>query len=292
MNRSLENSHPALSHQGKMLVLVLGLLFILSGCGSPPTTPAPTQDLQPLVEAIVKATLDAIPTSTLIPTATATPLPPTETPILPTSTPTATTVPPTATFVADDPALILGQPFYVDAFDNSKNWTLFDDECFKSEITNGMYVLTDKGNIGYACWEVSALKVKNFYLQTLVTMPEACQSSDRFGMLFRAPDVDQGYLVGITCDGRFFLNKWDGEKTKVLVSPGMNPAIVVGGGQVNRIGVKAEGSTYSLYANGILLGTATDNQYLEEGWFGYFVASEAKEPFTVKFDDLSVWKLQ
>jgi hypothetical protein len=268
--------------------LFVTIIILLTSCASP-TTPAPTQDLQPLIETIVIATLQAIPTSTPIPTLA--PLPPTETPIPPTPTATATLVLPTTTSVPGDPALSLGLPWYVDSFNGSQSWTLFDTDCFKSEVKDGLYVMTDKGNISYACWEVTAVKVKNFYLQTSVIMPETCQSNDRFGMLFRAPDVDQGYLMGITCDGRFYLEKWDGEKTKVMVPPGSNPAIAVGAGKANRIGVMADGDTYTLYANGILLGTATDDQYQGDGLIGYFVAAGAKEPFTVKFDDLTVWKL-
>ena len=270
------------------LATCLFILSALTACGTT-ATPTPTLDLQPLVEEIVQATLSAIPTITPIPTSTA--LPPTSTSTLPAPTPTNTSVPPTATFVPDDPAVVLGQPYYLDNFDNSKNWTLFDEECFKSEITDGKYVMSDKGSIGFACWETSALKAQDFYLQTLVSMPENCQPKDRFGMIFRAPDPDQGYLVGLTCDGRFFLDKWDGDNTKVLIAPGGNPAILVGAGQVNRLGVKASGDTYTLYANGVLLGTAQDDQYLENGLIGYFVAAGAKEPFTVRFDDLSVWRL-
>lgn len=266
------------------LVSLLGL----AACGTTPT-PTATLDLQPLVEDIVQATLSAIPTNTPVPTATE--LPPTSTPTPPAPTPTNTSLPPTATFVPDDPAVVLGQPYYVDNFNNSNNWTLFDDECFKSEITDGKYVMSNTGSIGFACWEMTALKAKDFYLQTLVSMPETCQANDRFGMIFRAPDLDRGYLVGLTCDGRFFLYKWDGKETTNLIKPGGNSAILVGAGQVNRLGVKASGSSYAVYANGVLIGTAEDDQYLEEGLIGYFVAAGAKQPFTVKFDDLSVWRL-
>jgi len=270
------------------LATCLVILSALTACGTT-ATPTPALDLQPLVEEIVQATLSAIPTVTPIPTSTA--LPPTSTPTLPVPTATQTLIPPTATSVPDDPAVVLGQPYYVDNFDNSKSWTLFDTDCFKSEITDGKYVMSDKGSLGFACWEMSALKAKNFYLQALVTMPETCNPKDHFGMIFRAPDLEQGYLVGLNCDGRFFLDKWDGEKTTALIAPGGNPAILVGAGQVNRLGVKASEDTYTLYANGVLLGTAKDDQYLGDGLIGFFVAAGAKEPFTVKFDDLSVWRL-
>lgn len=266
------------------LVLLVGL----SACGTT-FTPAPTLDLQPLVEEIVKATLAAVPTATPVPTST--PLPPTITPTEPIPTATETLPPPTATPVPDDPAIVLGAPFYIDNFDNRRNWTLFDSECFKSDISDSKYVMTHKGSLDYACWEMTALKVQNVYLQTLVTMPEDCHPNDRFGMIFRAPDLEQGYLVGLTCDGRFFLNKWDGKKTTTLIHTDSNPAILVGSGLLNRLGVKAAGNTYSLYVNGVLLGTATDDQYLEEGLIGFFVAPGTKESFTVRFDDLAVWRL-
>ena len=34
-----------------------------------------------------------------------------------------------------DPAVFLGEPDGQDDFSNDNNWTLFDAECFKSEIT-------------------------------------------------------------------------------------------------------------------------------------------------------------
>jgi len=270
-------------------IAFFALLTALTACRSTPS-PEPTLDLAPLVDQIVQATLSALPTATTIPTNTPVP-PPTNTPTLSFPTATITPLPPTATLSPDDPAVALGQPDVVDNFNNSSGWTLFDDECFKSEISDGKYVMTNKGNLNISCWEMSALKEKDMYLQTLVTMPEKCTPNDRFGMIFRAPDLNQGYLVGLTCDGRFFFYKWDGKKTITLIPPGSNPAILTGSGKENRLGVKAEGDSYTIYGNGILLGNAIDNQYTEKGLIGYFTGASAGEEFTVKFDDLSVWRL-
>lgn len=270
------------------VAVCFAILIVLSACASTPT-PEPTLDLQPIVDEIVQATLAALPTATPIPTLTLEP--PTSTPTLFIPTATSTPLPPTATISPDDPAVTLGQPDYVDNFDDSSGWTLFDDECFKSEITDGKYVMTNTGKLNIACWEMSALKEKDFYLQTLVNMPDTCNPNDRFGMIIRAPDLNKGYLVGLTCDGRFFLYKWDGEKTTMLIPPGSNPAILAGPGQVNRLGVKAEGNAYSLYGNGILLGNGFDDQFTEKGLIGYFTGASGGQPFTVKFDDLSVWRL-
>jgi hypothetical protein len=41
---------------------------------------------------------------------------------------------------------------------------------------------------------------------------------DRFGLFIRTPDLKQGYLVGLTCDGRLSMTRWDGEETKFLVN--------------------------------------------------------------------------
>jgi len=269
-------------------IALFALLTALTACGSTPT-PEPTLDLQPLVDQIVQATLSALPTATPLPTET--PIPPTSVPTLSIPTATPTPLPPTATISPDDPAVALGQPDYVDNFNNSNGWTLFDDECFKSKISDGKYIMTNKGNLNISCWEMSAVKEKDMYLQTLVTMPEKCTPNDRFGMIFRAPDLNQGYLLGLTCDGRFFLFKWDGKKTITLIPFGSNPAILTGSGKENRLGVKAVGDSYTIYANGILLGNAIDNQYIEKGLIGYFTGASAGEAFTVKFDDLSVWRL-
>ena len=176
----------------------LMLIVLLAACGA--ATPAPPATADPdEVEAKVNATLTAmVPVATLTYTPTPEFSPTQEPSSTPEPTALPTEIPPTPTMIPieGDPAALLGEPSGVDNFDTFNNWTLFDNKCFKSEITGTQYVMTAKGLAGTACWEVSWPLLENFYFETMVEMPQTCQALDRFGVLFRAPDNNQGYLYG------------------------------------------------------------------------------------------------
>lgn len=193
--------------------------------------------------------------------------------------------------VPGDPAVALGKPNGQDTFDNANNWTLFDTQCFKSEIKNGKYYITAKGVKDYTCWEVTWPMIQNFYLEVEAQTPQSCSPNDTYGVLFRAPDNYRGYLYGLTCDGRYYLNVFDGQTTTQLIKPSSNPAILVGAGKVNRMGVVVYGAQYQLYANGYYLNQAFDTTYLDPGKIGFFVRAATTQPYTVAFDNLKVWQL-
>ena len=209
-------------------------------------------------------------------------IPPTE---LPPSGPTPTPIP-------GDPEQELGRPDGRDDFSTENNWTLFDSDCFKSEIVDQQYVMTAKGVAGYSCWEVSWPSVQDYYLQTNLIMPDTCIADDRFGLFIRTPDLKQGYLVGLTCDGRLVMTRWDGEETHVMVNFVSDPIVNTEPGSVNRLGVIANEANYALYVNGKLLGEATDASFVDEMRFGYFVRAASEEPFVVKFDDMAIWLIE
>ena len=198
--------------------------------------------------------------------------------------------PPTA--IPGDPETELGNPDGRDGFSTTNNWTLFDNECFKSEIVDEQYVMTAKGKPQFSCWEVSWPSVQDYYLQTNLVMPESCTTDDRFGLFIRTPDLKQGYLVGLTCDGRYAMTRWDGEETKVLVNFVTSEHINTGSGATNRIGVIVNGSSYDLYANGHLIAQADDASYVDAMRFGYFVRAANEDGFVIKFDDLAIWLLE
>ena len=170
--------------------------------------------------------------------------------------PTPTEVPPTATQIPTptpteppepiegDPVELLVESDGVDTFDSNTNWTLFNNECFQSEITDGMYVMTVKGVEGVICWELSWPQIEDFYVDTMVFMPDQCQANDRFGMLFRAPYKNCSYQYGLTCDGEYSLTLWDGEKTTILVEPTESEVINVGLDAVSRLCVTAYSSRF------------------------------------------------
>ncbi len=194
--------------------------------------------------------------------------------------------------VEGDPAEFLGTPDGTEDFNNEKNWTTFDSPCFKSEITGGQFVMTAKGIPQTLCWEVSWPQLDNFYLETTYERPETCDPQDRFGLLFRAPDNNRGYLYGFDCGGNYSLAVWDGQSTTILVEPTQSDAILNTPGDVNRLGLLTFGEDISLYANGIYLETVTDFTYLDEGKIGYFVRAADESPFTVRYDQLLLWVLE
>ncbi len=194
--------------------------------------------------------------------------------------------------IEGDPALFLGPPNGTEDFNNEKNWTTFDSSCFMTEITGGQFVMTAKGLPQTVCWEVSWPQLDNFYLETTLEMPETCEPQDRFGVLFRAPDNNRGYLYGFDCAGQYSLSIWDGQATTVLVEPTESEVILNEPEDVNRLGLMVFGENLSLYANGVYLETVTDFTYLEQGKLGYFVRTISETPFTVRYDQLLLWALE
>ncbi len=160
---------------------------------------------------------------------------------------------PLPTAIPGNPARALGDPNGRDTFDNANNWTLFNNDCFATTITGGKFVMEAKGALEPSCWEVTWPLIMDFYYQSEVAMSAECDANDRFGLFFRAPDKDRGFLYGVQCDGKFSLTSWDGESTNLLVAPTDNTVISTSPESINVIGVVADGSTMSLYAKGQFL---------------------------------------
>ena len=123
-----------------------------------------------------------------------------------------------------------------------------------------------------------------------------CSGSDHYGIILRVPVVnapDQGYLFGVTCDGRYSLRRWNGEiqpkgEMKRLVDLTASSAIKTGSNQTNRLGIYAVGSRLILYVNGTLLTEVNESTY-PSGFFGVFVGADVTTNLTVHVDEMSYW---
>ena len=215
-------------------------------------------------------------------------------PDIPTSTPAPSatnTQVPTATFPADDPATVLGNSDFHDAFNNANNWSEYDLAGSKAEVKDGKFVFTKKTIQFGAHWTVSWPKIEDYYLQVSVETPAACSGFDRYGLIFRAPSPSEGLLFQVSCNGQYRIAKWDGSEMTFPVDWTPSAAINAGPNQVNRIGVMAQGSTIKVYVNGTELASVVDTDYVGEYRYGLLVGAADSEPFTVKFDDLRYWLL-
>lgn len=202
---------------------------------------------------------------------------------LPTNTPTAT--PP-----ADDPTVVLGAPNWQASFATGANWYLFDDDHIKVELEDNNLVLVAKNPDNWEGWSIAWGSLDKFYLEIEGLSGEACQAKDRYGLIFRAPRPEEGYLFGISCDGHYRLRKWDGESFTTLLDWTESAAIRAGPNQVNRLGIMARGNRLTLYINGMQIGQIQDETY-PRGTFGIFIGSSETENWTVKISKAAYWLL-
>ncbi len=287
----------------KQIAAILLIFTLLSSCVPRQETP-PIQD-QDIIATFVAATLTAEPhsidppdqpTDTQAPPEDGSPQPPTpSSTATETSTPTLTltpTVTDTPEGVPGDPVLSLGSPTFKDNFANGSNFYLYDEPQSSYAVNEGQMVLTAKKANGYETWSLSWGDLTNFYLEITGTFGEECGGKDRYGMIFRAPDTSQGYLISISCDGSYRLSAWDSEDEEYTVIKKWTSSehINAGPGGTNRLGIKVKGSKLTGYINGHQVFEKTDSSF-SKGRFGVLVAATDTPGFTAYLSQAVYWKL-
>ncbi len=311
--------------KSKLIFIVFLAFVVLAGCQFSPSNLVPqvtpesalyTQAAQTVVaqltlNAIVDATNaadQAVATQGPAATATSTgPQPantepatpnPSPTPEASTPTPTATSSPtptqtpvlPTPTISSEDVTKSLGGSTWNDNFDNGDNWSFSKDDRISMEVEDGKAVLIAKNPDYFYGWAVTWPKPKDFYLEMTVSVGADCSGKDKYGLIFRSPDPSEGNLLGFSCDGQFKAWYWDGDKENIFKDWTKNSKINAGPNQTNRIGIKAVGNVFTIYANGIEISSFTDNRETE-GRFGLMVGSDNTTNFTVYVDKMTYWDL-
>lgn len=299
-----------------LIIISLYLIFGLTACSLPaPSAPATenpaaayTAAAQTIIAQLTQAVGTSAPTSPEatptgeLPTITSpTEVSQTEIPasLTPTETATATleasptpTDTSTPTELPSDPRSSLGNPNFSDTFQNGGNWSLYEDQHVSFSVNNNMLKMVAFNPEHWDGFMLSWPVVSDFYLEMNVT-PKKCSGLDRYGLVTRSTKTDKGYtgyLFGISCDGRYSLRAWDGEKFTTLIDWTESDFIKAGPNETNRIGFWAKGKNLSLYANGNLLGKINDDTY-QEGKFGVFIGSINTTDFNVRVNEIDQWDL-
>jgi hypothetical protein len=201
-----------------------------------------------------------------------------------TAIPTATLTP---TLSPDDPRLKLGSPSWKEDFSKAnKNFYQYEDDQTRFLYETGNLSLIAKNPNGWMGWSLSYPKPKDFYLEATFKVG-TCSGLDQYGLVYRAPDFNNGYFFGFSCDGQFSLRIYNQKGYLIPWTP--NPAILSGSDQVNRLGILAQGDRYAFYANGKLLQETKETTFLDAGVFGAFIASANTTNFTVLMDEIAFW---
>jgi hypothetical protein len=232
-----------------------------------PDITTPTIDLTPSPE----------PTASPTPEATLTPQP--------TGSPTPS---PSPTFSSEDPRASLGDPTWADDLENDGDWFLYSDEHVSFEMVDEQMEMKAFNPDFYSGWSLGWRKDTNMFVEATISV-KTCSGRDAVGLVFRAPDVGQGYLYGISCDGRYSLRFWDGEEMNQIQDWATHPALKSGSDQTQRIAVWTNGNLIRLYANGALLKEIVDATYNQEGLFGVFISSATTPTFQARMSEFLYW---
>ncbi|MCD6355805.1 MAG: hypothetical protein J7L66_00850 [Anaerolineaceae bacterium] len=198
---------------------------------------------------------------------------------------------PEPTVASDDPGVYLGDADWVDEMETGEYWPTGTDEYLSAEYENGtlkIVALTDIDG-----WRLANQPVlKNAYIEIVAAVGD-CSKRDEYGLYFRVPEnvnFRQGYKFGITCDGQYFMKKWDGlsEKTDWLQYYTASEWVNKGKNQTNRIGVMAVDDLLTLFVNGKMIAQVTDDSY-GAGFFGIYINRDKTENLTVTVDKVSYW---
>jgi hypothetical protein len=190
------------------------------------------------------------------------------------------TIPPAPTYPPSD----LGIPTWHDPLTSGVNWPLYEDAHSRFVFKENKLFLAAKNLDWWDGWMLTRTVLKNFYLEANFKTGK-CGGSDRYGLVFR-----QGYLFGLSCDGKYSLKMWNGVQSIIIQDWTLSDFINKGGDQINRLRVKAEGNKFSLFANGNLLGELSDPSF-QQGQFGFFVGAMQTPNFEVAVDQVATWEL-
>jgi hypothetical protein len=214
--------------------------------------------------------------------------------------PTANTTPVAGTF---DPVATYGNPTFDDPMTggNINDWVnpvsglLPNTNYIKIVETDAKFYVTGK-LAGFSTWYFTWHELTDFYLQSTFDSG-SCSSKDAYGLIVRGPEhlagVSYGYVVAFSCDGAVWVYRLDGANpfTAVdLVSWTPSQYILAGADKENVMGIKAIGSTLTIYANGHQIAQVTDSKY-DFGRYGVFVSPEVTTNYTYRVVHMSYWDL-
>lgn len=112
---------------------------------------------------------------------------------------------------------------------------------------------------------------------------------NEFGLAFRVVDADNFYAYFVSGNGYWNLSKFE-EGDWITLSDWMASDAIAGLGEVNRLGVLADGEVITLFVNGEQVGQVTDGSF-SEGGIALLAGTFDDPGVDVAFDNFALWEI-
>lgn len=283
-------------------VLIFGLAMVFSACNLP-TTSSNSPDLvatqvsqiltlTPLSPSITTEESDIV--STLSFTTTPTPTP--ELTNTPTFTPTIILTN-TNTPIPTDALIPSGDPTWKEIFGNGTSFGInpegYDDGNTKIFVEDETLTLISINSTGWRGWRLASQKPVNYFLKADFKI-ETCSGSDQYGIITQSPDYENGYgyYFGLTCDGRYSIQKWNENGLSNLDGWSTSAEILTGAAKLNSVSILKTGDNFKFFVNNVLVSQVNDSYFKNPGFFGPFIAGISTPNFTVRLQEIAYWVIQ
>jgi len=195
---------------------------------------------------------------------------------------------------SDNGGIELGEPDWTETFDGGSSiFPLGAGNDTNYEVKdNDLQITVFKA--GGDLWRVSSINLHNFALEARFVTGNQCSGKDSYGLIVRAPSqadniIDSGYIFGFSCDGSYRIYLMSNGSFNGIVSWTKHLSINAGPDSLNKLGIKASGEEFQLFANGDLLYTFSESTY-PSGLLGSMIRSNGTQNFLIQIEQLAYWQ--
>ena len=195
-------------------------------------------------------------------------------------------------FVLTGPGAGLGQPDFVEHFEDGRDWYLYADGHVTFNVTGEELVMTAINADEWTSWLLTWPEVEDFYLE-VEAEPADCSGLDTFGLVSRVGVEGgyYGYMAGVTCNGQLSLRWWTGVDYVMLAGWRTHEVLNAWQGGPLTLGLWAEGDTLKYYINNQLVAEILDDRQ-GSGFFGLYIGAFETSDFDVTIDRVLMWELE
>ena len=258
-----------------LFLFAFSLLLLLSGCADIRIQPIPDTATP------VTSTLTEIPSATPAPTNTIEWVPATATPRpmrTPTPYPTVNQLP------------RLGKVILTDNFSSDKNWQTYRSPLGNAVISNNEITLAiQKADSAIASYS-SLPQYGDYYLSMDVSLSLCSWNGDWYGVAFRVSDSENQYRWLFNCLGQTRVDRLYRGRAYNISEWDINGIVKPSAPQKFRIGIAAQGSSLSFFANDTLL-TELEDTLFTTGGYGLLAGSDGYSPITVSFSNFKLTEI-